>query len=179
MQEFSQCDRRQWVCINLSYGNWASVTSGAPQGSALGPLPYLIYINDLDTNAGSKMSKFADETKLRHRAGNLDDITDLQEDINKLAEWASKCQMNFNVDKCSVMHIGHNNNTTTQGNYNMSNQPLPTTDQQLDLGIISNKHLKCKNKERKAAKRQTESGGSLSAISCTKSQNWSFYYTNS
>ena len=41
--------------------------------------------------------------------------------------------MSFNVDKCSVMHIGHNN---MQSNYNMSNQQLPTTDQQRDLGII-------------------------------------------
>ena len=55
------------------------------------------------------MSKFADDTKLYHRARNLDDITELQEDINELVEWAKKCQMNFNVDKCSVMHIGHKN----------------------------------------------------------------------
>ena len=53
-----------------------------------------------------------------------DDIMELQEDINKLVEWANKWQMVFNVDKCSVMHIGHNN---MQSNYNMSNQQLPTT----------------------------------------------------
>ena len=47
--------------------------------------------------------------------------------------------MNFNVDKCSVIHIGHNN---MQGNYNISNQLLPTTDQQWDLGIIITKDLK-------------------------------------
>ena len=48
---------------------------------------------------------------------------ELQEDINELVEWANKWQMNFNVGKCSVMHIGHNN---MQGNYNMSNQRWPT-----------------------------------------------------
>ena len=43
------------------------------------------------------MSKFADDTKLCHRARNPDDIMELQEDINKLVEWANKWQMNFNV----------------------------------------------------------------------------------
>ena len=74
------------------------------------------------------MSKFADDTKLCHRARNPDDIMELQElqeDINKLVEWANKWQMSFYVDKCSVMHMGQNN---MQSNYNMSNQQLPTTD---------------------------------------------------
>ena len=57
---------------------------------------------------------------------------ELKEDINKLVEWVNKWQMSFNIDKCTVMHIGHNN---MQSNYNMSDQQFPTTDQQRDLGI--------------------------------------------
>ena len=63
------------------------------------------------------MSKFADNTKLYHRARNPDDIMELQEDFNKLVELANKWQISFIVDKCSVMHIGHNN---MQSNCNMS-----------------------------------------------------------
>ena len=57
--------------------------------------------------------------------------------------------MSFNVDKCSVMHIGHNN---MKSYYNMSNQQLPTTDQQLDLGIISTKDLKWQKQTEKSYK---------------------------
>ena len=67
---------------------------------------FVIYVNDLDTNIVSKMSKFGDDTKLCHCARNPDDIMELQEDINKLVELANKWQMSFNVDKCSVNSSG-------------------------------------------------------------------------
>ena len=95
------------------------------------------------------MSKFAGDAKLCHRARNPDDIMELQEDINKLVEWANKWQMSFNADKCSVMHIGHNN---MRSNYNMSNQQLPTTAQQRDLGIIITKDLKWQKQTEKSYK---------------------------
>ena len=66
------------------------------------------------------------------------------------------------------MHIGHNN---MQSNYNISNQQLPTTDQQWDLGIIITKDLSGKNKQRKAAKQPTEYWDSLPEISTTKIKN--------
>ena len=77
---------RQRVCINQSYSNWAPVTSGVPQGSVLGLLLFLTYINDLDINIVIKMSKFADDTKLCHRAKNSVDIMELQEHTNKLVK---------------------------------------------------------------------------------------------
>ena len=57
--------------------------------------------------------------------------------------------MSFNVDKCSVIHIGH---TNMQNNYNMSNQQLPITDQQRDLGIIISKDLKLQKQTEKSCK---------------------------
>ena len=74
---------------------------------------------------------------------------ELQEYINKLVEWANKWQMSFKVDKCSVMHIRHNN---MKSNYNMSNQQLPTTDQQRDLGIIITKDLKWQKQTEKSCR---------------------------
>ena len=54
--------RRQRVCIIQTYSIWVPITSDVPQGGALGPLLFLIYINDIDSNIGSKISKFADDT---------------------------------------------------------------------------------------------------------------------
>ena len=100
---------------------------------------------------------------------------ELQEDIIKLVEWANKWQMNFNVDKSSVMHIGNNN---MQGNCNMSNQQLSTTDQQRDLGIIITKDLKW---QKQTEKRCETANRVLGLIACnfrSKSKNWSYHYTN-
>ena len=133
------------------------------------------FINDLETNIVSNMSKFADDTKLWHRARNRDDIAERQEYINKLVEWANKWLMNFNVGKCPVMHVRHNN---VQGNYSMSNHLLR---QQINSEIKESSSPKTssgKNKQGKAAKRPTEYWGSFPAISGTKTKNRSFHYTN-
>ena len=79
---------------------------------------------------------------------------ELQEDINKLVEWANKWQINFNVDKSYVMHIGHNN---MHGNYNLSNEQLPTTNQQRDLGILIIKDLKWQKQTEKSCKNGQQS----------------------
>ena len=93
---------------------------------------------------------------------------ELQEDINKLVEWANKWQMSFNIDKCSVMHIGHNN---MQSNYNISNQQLPTTDQQQDLGIIITEDLKWQQQTEKLQNAQQSTGVHCPQFQVQKTKN--------
>ena len=101
--------RRQRVSVNKTLSEWGEVTSGVPQGSVLGPVLFLVYINDIDLGLISKLSKFADDSKLCKNICTEADREALQQDLDRLDEWSQQWQMKFNVDKCSVIHIGHKN----------------------------------------------------------------------
>ena len=73
-----------------------SVLSGVPQGSVLGPILFLIYVNDLEDDISSKELKFADVTKVFRRVTNDADKQSLQYDLDKLVKWSEKWQMLFN-----------------------------------------------------------------------------------
>ena len=151
--------REQRVCVGHGRSQWATVTSGVPQGSVLGPLLFIIYINDLDDDITSKITKFADDTKLCHKANCEQDRLTIQSDLDKLVEWAEKWQMNFNVDKCTVMHVGTNNQNY---NYAMGNQNLAEVNQQRDLGVLIDKNLKWKSQVEASFKRANSVIGFIS-----------------
>ena len=90
-------NRRQKVCTDGEFSDWANVTSGVPQGSVLGPVLFLIYINDIDENLISKIGKFADDTKMSKSVSSVEGVQTLQEDLVKLGNWASDWQMSFNT----------------------------------------------------------------------------------
>ena len=69
----------------------------------------IIFINDIDEGVVSKLLKFADDTKLVGKVCNKWDVEILQADLNRLFEWSEEWKMLFNVEKCSVMHLGFNN----------------------------------------------------------------------
>ena len=81
----------------ICFSNWQEVHSGVPQGSVLGPVLFLIYINDLDSDLILKVCKFADDTKLGRPVKIHDDGLSLQDDLDKLFVWSQDWQMNFNV----------------------------------------------------------------------------------
>ena len=80
--------------------------SGVPQGSVLGPLLFLIFINDLEDNTTGSVLKFADDTKIFRQVRDTRDNIRMQIDLDQLVEWAEKWQMQFNVSKCKVMYVG-------------------------------------------------------------------------
>ena len=63
------------------------VTSGVPQGSVLGPLLYILYINDLDSGISNDISKFANDSRIGRIIRSESDVKDLQGDLDRLNEW--------------------------------------------------------------------------------------------
>ena len=133
--------RQQRTVLNGEASDWAEVESGVPQGSVLGTLAILVYINDLDTctTLVSIMNKFADDTKLGHKVTTAEDRQDLQSTLDQLMEWAETWKMGFNVDKCKVMHLGHRN---PQQEYKMGGKALTVTEEERDIGVVVEKSLK-------------------------------------
>ena len=92
--------RWQRVGIRGSYSDWRGVLSGVPQGSVLGPVLFLIFINDLDEGLMSNILKFADDMKIFGTATNHGNRQIMQNDLTTLANWANTWQMEFKETKC-------------------------------------------------------------------------------
>ena len=85
--------------------SYVPVVSGVPQGTVLGPMLFLIYINDLPKNVTSTTRLFADDSLLYRRIRTTEDHRILQEDLNRLETWERDWQMSFNPLKCEVIRI--------------------------------------------------------------------------
>jgi hypothetical protein len=99
------------VLLNGIFSDWIEVLSGVPQGSVLGPLLFLIFINDIDLAAADieALVKFADDTKVGQTIRTEADRAALQTALTNLCEWTERWGMKFNVAKCKVMHFGRHN----------------------------------------------------------------------
>ncbi len=122
-------NRKQRVVVNGVKSSWTDITSGIPQGSVLGPILFIIFINDLPISVTSHIKIFADDTKIYN---SIDNSTLLQDDLNNLVAWSKKWLLPFNIDKCNVLHYGKHNTKTT---YIMDDKPLTADKLMTDLGV--------------------------------------------
>ena len=110
-----------------------------PQGSVLGPILFLVYINDLEEGVTRNILKFADDTKLFRKVKEIGDKQNLQDDIDNIVKWSEKWQMLFNFGKCKCLHTGPGN---TGMNYEMGGTILSKTVKEKDLGVTMNANMK-------------------------------------
>ena len=106
--------------------------SGIPRGSVLGPVLFLIYINDLDDSITSNVLKFADDTKLFRKVNTKGDKQHLQNDLDISVKWSEKWQMLFNFGKCKCLLTGQGNLNV---NYKMGDTVLDNNVKEKGLGV--------------------------------------------
>jgi len=125
--------------MNGECSSWRQVTSGVPQGSVLGPVLFLIFINDLENGLYNFVFKFADDTKIADIVNSTVDRDLVQRDLEVVEDWSATWQMQFNTAKCKVMHVGHNNKKYY---YLMNGHMLDSVLEERDLRILITADLK-------------------------------------
>ena len=139
-------DRTQTVVIDNEKSSTIPVTSEVPEGSVLGPILFLIYINDLPDQTRSKVRLFADDTSIYLAVFSLEDAQILQQDLDYLHQWELDRDMEFNPSKCVVIHIT-SSRTPVQSQYLMHGQVLESFAGSKYLGVeirnnlSSNSHI--------------------------------------
>ena len=118
----------------------APVTSGVPQGSVLGPILFLAYINDMPDAITSKSRLFADDSIVYRQIDNDEDRHTLQDDLNKLHQWELDWGMSFNPSKCNVMNISKGQNPESN-KYSLKETVLETVSPAPYLGVNISSNL--------------------------------------
>ena len=136
--------RSQQVVLNGHSSGWTDVASGVPQGSVLGPLLFLLFVNDMPGVVRCPLMMFADDTKLYSEVATPRAASNLQSDLEALVSWADVWQLPFNEAKCKAMHIGSRNQNHQ---YVMRDTELSVTEVEKDLGV----HIDCELKFRQHA----------------------------
>ena len=115
----------------------APINCGVPQGSVLGPILFLIYVNDLPGLLESPCQLFADDAKLWRAIADPLDQEALQADVNKVADWAKVNQLPLNINKCKVLSL----RGQPRRRYKLGSQMIPTSTLEKDLGIFIQPNL--------------------------------------
>lgn len=134
-------DRCQTVVLN-GYASCASpIPSGVPQGSILGPLLFVIFINDIDKCFQySNFLLFADDMKIYKKINSPNDLILLQLDLDNLQRYCTSNKLDLNILKCYCITFSRARNLLTY-DYNINSQPLARTDHVRDLGVVIDSRL--------------------------------------
>jgi ribonucleases P/MRP protein subunit RPP40 len=133
--------RTQCVKVGKCFSSYVDVLSGVPQGSVLGPLLFLIYINDICDIFGDFLSVklFADDVKVYVEIDGPGKTEELQKGLDRLHEWSIMWQLNLAVNKCFVLHIGYRNSNCS---YKVGAVSLADVSETVDLGVRVDSELR-------------------------------------
>ena len=152
--------RTQKVLVNGKESPSECVLSGVPQGSVLGPLLFLVYINDLPKEVSSTIRIFADDSYIYRVIETSNDNTLLQNDLNKLMEWENKWSMSFHPSKCKLLRITNKRNPIL-GDYVIHDKILESVETAKYLGVMLHKKLTWKPHVNMITKKANQTRGFL------------------
>ena len=134
--------RSQRVIVNGHYSEWLPVVSGVPQGSILGPLLFILYIDNVRHSVNHSCIKiFADDISLYSQVSTYDDCLKLQNDLSKVFQWSIKWQLTLNPAKCEAIRIS-NKRSPVNIDYYIGSHPVSWSQKVKYLGVIINSKLK-------------------------------------
>ena len=136
--------RKQRVFVNGKFSTILDVKSGVPQGSILGPLLFVLFINDIHTKVSenTQIMLYADDTKIWRHIITPADHEILQRDIDALNDWAKLNKMKFHPEKCKILSINNFNQNLLQEfpfyfyPYELDSTFLDYTNEEKDLGVL-------------------------------------------
>ena len=126
--------RKQFVQYNGFSSHSYIASSGVPQGSILGPLIFVLYINDLPSALNCNILLYADDAKLFHTINSIDDAIFLQNNLTQLYTWCIKSGLKLNILKCKIISYTRKKNIITF-NYSLNQISLPRCITVKDLGV--------------------------------------------
>ena len=130
--------RTQCVKVDGIQSDWTEVLSGIPQGSVIGPILFVVFINDMPAEVKYNTCRlFADDCKLYGMVEQNENL--LQVDLTNLEKWSENWQLSFNAKKCKVVHFGYHNKKKT---YYLNNHQLQASRSEKDLGVHVDDDLK-------------------------------------
>lgn len=132
--------RQQRVMVNGCNSDWRDVTSGVPQGSVLGPILFVIYINDLPEKISSNIYMFADDTKIFNKINSVVDNQVLQNDLQMMEEWSVTWQLRIHPEKCKHLHVGRE--SVPVWKYQLQDTEILRVTSEKDIGVIVDEKLK-------------------------------------
>lgn len=132
--------RRQRVLVNGEASAWKDMTSGVPQGSVLGPLLFVMFINNLPdaVKHDSQVFLYADDTRIFRKIKEREDCDKLQEDLDELRKWTEKWLLHFHPEKSKYMRLGQTEIEDTE--YNM-HYNINKTRTEMDIGVVIDNKL--------------------------------------
>ena len=129
-------ERTQRVRINECHSDRVTVTSGVPQGSVLGPLLFLVYVNDLPDVLPCTIKLFADDTKVINVTKGFVDEDALHSALDKLNDWSVTNRLPFSAAKCKIVRFSRNQVANMRRPFYMGDYVIDFAHEERDIGVL-------------------------------------------